>query len=66
MVLLKKYDDIYLDHILVFKISRGPICKLQLYKYNHLARQESIPVALYTGEKMMDDFIAVDEVKHTI
>ena len=31
-----------------------------------LARQESIPVALYTEEKIMDDFIAVGEVKHTI
>lgn len=30
----------------------------------HLTRQESIPVALYTGEKIMDDFTAVGEAYH--
>lgn len=42
------------------------IFKLQLGKCNHLSRQERIPVALYTREKIMDYYIAIDEVKPII
>lgn len=54
-----------LHHILL-KLSRGLIFRLQLCKCNHLSRQERIPAALYTREKIMDYCIAVDEVKHII